>query len=78
MKNTVTPDNAPFTHLNRVLADMRANEARVQRMKLERLAWEAQRAMNDYLQALQEFEKHRNEDAGRRADAEIKAGNLPF
>jgi hypothetical protein len=46
--------------------------------ELERLAWEAQRAMSDYLAALTAYEQHRNENAGRRADAAIEAGETPF
>jgi len=59
-------------------ADLAAHQRRAQREALERLAWEAQRAMQDYLAALTEYEKTRNDDAGRRADEQIAAGNPPF
>ena len=48
------------------------------RERLERLAWEAKRATEDYLAALTEFEKDRDDDAGRRADEQIAAGSEPF
>ena len=64
--------------LKHAFEDMQAAQRRHQRDELERLAWEAQRAMQDYLAALTEYEQHRNEDAGRRADAAIEAGENPF
>ena len=61
-----------------VHAEMVQHQRQAQRDALERLAWEAQRAMNDYATALAQFEKDVADDAGRLADAEIAAGKTPF
>lgn len=66
------------TPLDRVMAEMMHAEALHERETLERLAWEAKRAMNDYLDALTRYEKRIADAAGRRADAEILAGHDPF
>ena len=65
-------------NLATVHAEMSALERIHQRERLERLAWEAKRATEDYLAALTEYENDRNDDAGRRADEQIAAGQPPF
>ena len=65
------------TPLYAVVDYMQAAERVKQREDLERLAWEARRAMDAYLDALTEFEKARNGDLGHRADAPVNA-ELPF
>ena len=54
------------------------HQRQAQRDALERLAWEAQRAIRDYDTALKQFEKDVADDAGRLADAHIAAGIDPF
>lgn len=56
----------------RVLAESRAEEI------LERAWWELEYAIRNYADAVGRLERLRNEIAGRRADAEIRAGNNPF
>jgi len=62
----------------RAFQEMSAAQQRHKIQELERLAWEAKRAMNEYLDALNRFETERNDDAGRHADADIAAGHTPF
>ena len=49
-----------------------------ERDELDRLAWEVERAVSNYAHALARFEKRHADDAGRRADEQIAAGNPPF
>ena len=59
-------------------AEQVQHQRQAQRDALERLAWEAKRAINDYRTALGAFEQDIADDAGRLADAEIAAGKTPF
>ena len=66
------------TPLDRLMAEMMQAEAQHERENLERLAWEAKRAMSEYLDALAVYEKRLAAESGHRADAEILAGHDPF
>lgn len=71
-------EQAERNALRDLVEHMHTTEAENRRQRLERLAWEAQRSMQDYLAALAEYESDCNDDAGRRADETLAAGSRPF